>query len=330
MAARSFRERCFLVLRIGIGLTTFALLVFFFDPREVMATLRGTSIPLAALALAMTSVVVLLRAFRWREILRDVGIGVPFLRLVEIYVISCWFTTFLPGSVGGDAYKIYAVAKASAKRARPAVTVLIERATGLLALLAIAAVVALLFHHMLPVPTWALLLLIGLMAGGLATLIVSIRYWEGIWKGIARRFPLMHRLIPEERVANTAPFLRELTTRGRLFAKAFGFGLLLQFVVLATYYVVSLALGGQIPFVFFLVFFPLIEVVSMTPVTINGMGLKEALLVVFLRYAGVPPAFALSLSILYRLLLMVFAIAGGVLFVFRRNTEWQAEVQHDD
>ena len=74
----------------------------------------------------------------------------------------------------------------------------------------------------------------------------------------------------------------------------------------------------EIPFVFFLMFFPLIEVVTMVPISINGMGVRELLLVYFLKYANVEGAFAMSFAILVRLILVILALVGGAMLIVKR------------
>jgi hypothetical protein len=65
---------------------------------------------------------------------------------MEVYTISYWFSTFLPGSLGGDLYKVYDIARATDKKIRPVLAVVIERLTGVLALLAVTVIALLLYR----------------------------------------------------------------------------------------------------------------------------------------------------------------------------------------
>lgn len=54
----------------------------------------------------------------------------------------------------------------------------------------------------------------------------------------------------------------------------------------------------DVAFVYFLVFIPLLYIVTMLPITINGLGLRENLLVFLLALVGVGSSSAVLLSLL--------------------------------
>ena len=56
----------------------------------------------------------------------------------------------------------------------------------------------------------------------------------------------------------------------------------------------------------------------MIPLTINGIGIKEGLLVYFLQWAQVAASYSISLGILYRFVFLVLAVIGGIMFAWRR------------
>jgi len=155
-----------LLLKVVFGLGTFFLLFFLFDPQTILATLAGTRVTYLLWAFVCCLFVLLARAFRWMVILKDMGIHAMFWRIVEIYTISLWFNTFLPGSVGGDIYKVYGLVQDGSRTIQSLATVFIERFTGLMALITVAVLSVLFFSHMMPAPTWMLLSLIAIVAGG--------------------------------------------------------------------------------------------------------------------------------------------------------------------
>ena len=112
-----------------------------------------------------------------------------------------------------------------------------------------------------------------------------------------------------------------------MFIKSYLFGIVLQFIILVAYYFigVSLVIDHQahkvVPFVFFLMFFPVIEIITMVPISINGLGIRELLLVGFLKYANATGTFAISFSVINRLILIIFALIGGVLLLTKRSSK---------
>jgi uncharacterized protein (TIRG00374 family) len=314
------KKRHGLKFRICFGIGTFLLLILLFDPAEIARTLAGADPAYTGLAFLGCLIVMFARACRWRIILTDMGISARFWRITEIYFISNWFATFLPGSVGGDIYKVYGLTRDGSRALNSLATVFIERFTGLLALISVALVAIVLFGHMMPIPAWMLLALVSIVAGAVFLLLFATRYIRPIGRFLRNRVPIFRKYVTEEKLDLVVEIVADMIQRPGLFLRAFLLGIGMQLLVLVSYYFVALALNQHIPFLFFLVFFPLIEIISLIPVTINGMGIRELLLVFFLRYADAGSSFALSFSILLRLILVVFALFGGYLLIRSRST----------
>lgn len=307
-------------MKVGFGLGTFALLFWLFDPKATLSMLAEVSVSRLLLALLSCVVVLMARSLRWLVIMRDMGFQARFWRIVEIYAISLWFNTFLPGSVGGDAYKVYGLVQDGSKPIQSFATVLMERLSGLGALISIAILSVIGFGRLMPIPSWMLLSLILMVAALVAGVLFSVRLIAPGARILRQRFPRICKRLTDERIRLLTDVFQDLIRNKRLLMRAYVLGLLLQLVVLVSYYVVSLALNERISILFFLIFFPLIEIVSLIPITVNGMGIRELMLAVFLQYAGVGPSYAIGFSVLLRLILVVLALAGGLLLVVRPGT----------
>jgi hypothetical protein len=85
-------------------------------------------------------------------------------------------------------------------------------------------------------------------------------------------------------------------------------------------YALGVALGiPNGPAVYF-AFIPLILLVMLLPVTINGLGTSQAAFVWFFGRAGVPEAQAFALSILFVALGAVGNLPGGILYAMKPTT----------
>ena len=76
--------------------------------------------------------------------------------------------------------------------------------------------------------------------------------------------------------------------------------------------------GDVEPAVFYGIF-PVIELASLIPITINGWGLREGLMVWFLNQAGVLPSFSMGLAVVNRLLALAMGALGGAIWLARRR-----------
>ncbi len=91
--------------------------------------------------------VILLQSARWKSLLWGLGINVPWLRVLELQYVGIFFNTAIPGAVGGDVVKaVYIVRDQQLEHRTPAaMSILMDRITGLFGLFTIGAV-AVTFH----------------------------------------------------------------------------------------------------------------------------------------------------------------------------------------
>ncbi len=90
------------------------------------------------------------------------------------------------------------------------------------------------------------------------------------------------------------------------FFKALGIG--------ATY-LIALSLGSTTPLVNFFMFLPIIWLISMLPVSINGIGLREGAFVYLFTSIGMSTEMALAISTLFLFQLVVLGGLGSLFFL---------------
>lgn len=91
-------------------------------------------------------------------------------------------------------------------------------------------------------------------------------------------------------------------------------------LTVSIFFLLSKALSLSISFYFFILVVPLITVVSMVPVTIGGLGIREYAAVLLLSLTGISKIEALSISLMYFVIMLIDSIIG-LLFYF--NMEYQ-------
>jgi hypothetical protein len=84
--------------------------------------------------------------------------------------------------------------------------------------------------------------------------------------------------------------------------------------VLQTFYL-GLALGLTVPLWVYFAFVPIILLVVLMPVTVNGIGTTQAAFVWLFGRAGVQPAPAFTLSVLFLAIAIVGNLPGGLLYL---------------
>ncbi len=316
------RSRSFL-LRLGFGVVSLVILFALLNPMEIVNDLGQANGRYVAAGFGVCLLGLACRTYKWKRILKRMDIHVSFWRLFEVYTISYWFSTFLPGSLGGDVYKIYDVARATDKKIRPALAVVIERLTGVLSLLTVTTIALLVYGRDLPLPAWLMPLLIGGAVAATVALLSGLLFFEPIWKSVNRIIPWTAGLIQAEKVGQFGEVSRELRGNRRLFIEAVALGIGVQLLVLLAYYLMARAVSPGVSVHFFFTLYPLVEIASMIPISINGMGVREGLTVYAMQVYAVSPSLAMSMGILFRLVALALGLLGGILLLMRRSGGWK-------
>jgi uncharacterized membrane protein YbhN (UPF0104 family) len=115
----------------------------------------------------------------------------------------------------------------------------------------------------------------------------------------------------------------ELRLDGGTLALAFAWSLVLQLCSIGLSWVVGIALGTAVPAGLYLALVPLVWVVTLLPVTIGGVGLREAAFVYLFGSAGVSSELSLGISLGTYAGLLFSGLLGGLVLarsvVLRRS-----------
>jgi len=92
-----------------------------------------------------------------------------------------------------------------------------------------------------------------------------------------------------------------------------------QLLVCAISWIAAMGMNIQESFLYFVVFIPVITLITMIPISLSGMGLREYAFVALFSAIGVPPPAALALALLTSAMILLSAVPGGILYLVLRN-----------
>ena len=273
------------------------------SPGDLLATIRRVHPNLLGAAVVLYLLGQALSAFRWSILGRAVGLERRLVDYMRFYAIGMFFNLFGPSTLGGDAIRVMYLGRGR-RRMLAAGSVLFDRVSGLVMLVALAAVAQLVYHPRLPRALAATVSSAGL------TLLAG-------WIALPR---LVRFLPPEHGIRRTveeelAPFWRD----GSLLASAAALSLVFHVSQVAVQYLLGLATGVALPFWYCLVFHPLVAVATALPVSLGGFGVREGGYVLLLGRIGIAPSEAVALSLLWFGVTAVAGLLGGLVFVTYRR-----------
>ena len=280
---------------LKLGITLLALLYVFsqVDLANIGQRLLQARLGWVLIGFLLVNLSLVVRAYRWLLLLRGIGETIRFQRLVSLYFAANFFNSVLPSGFSGDVVRaIEAAQDVPAQTA--AGTVLVDRATGLLALFMIG-LAALPFRpeNFPPSLLWqtTAVCLFGLIGGFIIL--------EG---RLVRRFG---RLIPT--------FLQPVWQKvdGVITAvqacgwtavwQAIAVSVLFNLMQIGWFAAAGLALGYQVPFSHYFLVIPFLSLAILLP-SIGGLGIREGLAPLLFASAGLSSEQAIALT------LLVFAI----------------------
>jgi uncharacterized protein (TIRG00374 family) len=298
---------------VSAGLLTFLLARL--DVGRIASHLKGAALVPLAVAAALDLAMILVQAWRWRVLLRARGITIGFARLTYYYLVSIFFSAFLPTSVGGDFARIVAATTATAKKADAVASIVVERIMGFFVLLPVS-LVALPFVAG-ELKEWKLVLTaeiagVVLVAGFLVLLLRPVaRTFSRVLSpvfGLFKRFRARDRL---ERVYGSIVIYKD--ARGAV-AAGILLSVLSRLIWVAACFFICRAFSIRLSIAALLVVVPIVELVRMVPVSISGIGVREAAFVAMLRQFGVEDSLAFSFGAMVYIVFFIFALVGGVLY----------------
>ncbi len=255
--------------------------------------------------------------FRWWLCLRIAGVPFSFLRAAALHFLGLFTSLFLPGTAGGDAAKIAAVMFWYPQcKIAGVLAVLMERLSGLVVVMLWTTLVAVLragwFQR---TPATAALFHVVLFF--LGTVGLGMVFWY-----LASRSGRLHRdprWLPSRIMEIGGVF--DLFLAGRRQALAV---LLLAAVCHAgnvgLYYFAARAQGMDWLFADALSLMPVIDVVTMLPVTLSGLGLRETVFQALLvPLCAVAPATAVFASLTGFFVGATWSLPGAGVFLWFRS-----------
>jgi glycosyltransferase 2 family protein len=300
-------------LQAGVSLVVIGILFNLARGTELAASFRQVSPGTLAVATGLLVLAYLVNSRRWQLLLRHADIHEPLPRLTGLYFIGQFCSLFLPTAAGGDAVRVYEVSRGGHSPWRALLATLQERLVGLGTTMGVGLVATLFSFRLLPVGVaW---LILAMQTGGL--LAVGTCLWP---RGVLRLADWFAstRLQPLARLQGLVARLRDLPPINRSqVVPLLGLSLLSFLFNALIYVIVGQALGIAVGLPAYFLILPLVWVVRMLPVSLNGVGVGEGAFVFLAGLFGVSSGQALALALTILGVQTGVALFGGLLLPLR-------------
>lgn len=302
-----------ILLRITVSVGLLAVIAWKLNWQAVGQALANMQVGWWLAAAALLTVEQLFSAWRWKYFADALHFQWSLRQLTGFYFIGMYFNQVLPTAVGGDVVRAYYLNAHSGRKLAALASVFLDRLNGLVVLVAIACVATILSP--LDLPWWMPWSVAGVAVGlvvGLAAVPFLAR-WSRVPLHRRGQFQTLLDIMKTPRVLAVTTLLSTCVQ----VANAFLVWMLAQ------------AIAVDAPLGFFFILVPMVALLTMLPLSINGLGLREAGMVLFLTPVMVVPvnipepsewatAQALTLSLLWFAVYTFVSLLGGVVYMLSR------------
>jgi glycosyltransferase 2 family protein len=262
------------------------------------------------LAVALAALSVVASVAEWGVLLRGSGNRLDWSFLGSWYLKGLFVNQITPAGVGSDAMRALQVGKVTGHG--PMVASLVaSRMAGTLAMSwwALAAAVITRDRLRIPAVTGFVIFAAAMIVAWVLALVAEL---------VRRRIP-EHRTIPHAMGRFVRPFTSAFERyRGHLnrtVGRSIAAGIVAWGLNLFSMAAFSLALHTYVSWSVFALVLPIALLVTFVPISANGIGVREGLVVLLLVQAHVALSTATALSLFVDLQLLPFAVLGGMVYV---------------
>ena len=294
------------VLRILISVGALAFLFWKIGLGETLDVLRRADLRYLVAAFLLFVLSLIIRAYRWLVLLRSLAPSIPFGRLVRLYFVGQFFSSFLPSQFGGDVIRALELTQDTDSSAAIG-TVLLDRMSGLMVLFVIG--LAVLPFHASQMQPWLVWLLIGVSGGGLAAgaLVLEGRFLRRLTGHLPSALSLAGQ-------GSLAKIYAAVTNCGwRAVLGAFGVSAVFNVANVVINWLCGQAVGAGIGLGYFCAVTPLLSISGLVP-SIGGWGVRETVSTAIFAPAGIDPNVSAALGASLGGVTLAAGLVGGVLY----------------
>ncbi len=301
-----------------LGLSLFVYIVGRTGLDNITGIIRDADARLLPLAPVLVVAIILVRGLRWRILMRVVDIDYSLWRSAKVWTIGFFAASVTPAKAGDTLRAFYVREDTGRTFGEAFLTVFIDRMWDLMFVLALGVVSVLVFSRFyMEIPSgWIVLT---------ASLGIAVCVYLATRRALMRRLlkPMFDALVPnkykETFSLNFNTFYDSLALyrhdRGAM-VLAFLLTVLVWALVFLLAYYITVLFGIDVDLKYVVLIMPIVTLVELIPISVSGLGTRDATVIYFFSVVGISSAAAVGFSIGYLFIgTYLTALAGFLMWL---------------
>jgi len=291
-------------------IVSLALLIFILNKINLTKTweaLNNTN-PLWLLwPLSILIITTLLRTYRWYLLQQRVGKPLSYINLLRLNYIGHYFNTFLPTRLGSDVVKAYYLSKKHGITiVNSSISVFTDRFLGIIAFVILNLLSLGIGYRQLP--AWVILTTLSINLTLIILVLQSVNSL-GFFENLFKRFEF------SKKIKEAYHELKKLNLKKGLLSNLIILSLFAHLIFVGYNFSFAHILNLDLSFKAFFIYIPIIATIVLIPITINGLGFREYLIILLFQSAGLTLEEAFAFGILSRVVNLLHSAIGGLVYL---------------
>lgn len=309
-----FKKIVSVLFRISVSIILLALLFKFnkIDIHDLANDIKAADSLFLCIGFAVFFLGYFLGFLRWRMLLKAAGIHIPLKKLVSSFSGGVFFSIFLPSTIGGDVVRTADLAEHTNRAKEIVATVFLDRLSGYIGLVIVVLPSLALGYGLVhdKVVFSSVVVIISLLA-----FVLLVLFNNFIYSRISRFLSAPGAGRIKEAIKDIHREIHIFRQRRKVIIYNLILSVFIQVIFPVSIYFVARSLGVKIDFIYFLIFLPIIAAITLIPISIGGLGLRESLFVVYFAKAAVVKQLALAMSLLSFSFIVIYGAIGGIIYI---------------
>ena len=304
------------VLRGAISIALLTIVFLSIDSFDLGSALSEVTLATIIVLFAIDVLLRLLSAYRWHVLFLGLNEAASLEETTRVSLVASFLGQAMPGTIGVEALRIYGLGKLVNDIPAAIASVVADRVFGVLSLVLVILAGLLVgpadLRQLVLVPVLMSLLAVMVMV----LFLINPRYRD--W--LRRHMPeIVFNYIPRA-IPRVFRYFDEYKSKSRVLSYSLVLSCVFQVLRVLLFFVGALMMGESPSFVLFLTLVPIVMFVTLLPISIAGLGVREASLVaLFSQFGVMDAAQAFVLSMLVFLSGLLSILPGGWIYISQRQ-----------